>query len=245
MPPKSQAEQLQQLVKLQAIQAQIRSAEKAIKGIPLEVKAIEADTKRYEEEIGQTRKLEQSLESQFRSYENDIQDRASKLAQYQAQLLKVKTNIEYAALLKQIDGLKRLNEETNEQIFLLEEEREELIKHRAKKEEIYRIVKAENDKKAAEKQKELEKAQQKLEKFKGQEKRLQAKVSPGLLARFERIAVARDGVAVVSARGGICQGCFTAIRPKIFDEIRRSLTIVQCESCSRILFYDREQEIGQ
>ena len=245
MPPKSQAEQLQQLVKLQAVQAQIRTSEKAIKGVPLQVKAIEADTKRYEEEIGQTRKLEQSLESQFRSYENDIQDRAAKLDHYQEQLLKVKTNIEYAALLKQIDGLKRMNEETNEQIFHLEEEREQLLQHRTKKEEVYRLAKAENDKKMDEKQDEQEKVQEKLDKLKRQEKRIQARVSPGLLARFERIAVARDGVAVVSARGGICQGCFTAIRPKVFDEIRRGLSIVQCESCSRILFYDREQEMGQ
>ncbi len=242
MPPKNQTLALQLLVKLQGIQAQIRDIEKSMNTIPQHIKAIEAETARYEDEIEQNLKLEQSLESQMRSYENDIEDRGTKLKKYQAQLLTVKTNIEYAAMLRQIDGLKRMNEETGEQIFHVEEEVERLRESRAEKEETYRQVKGDNDKKIEQYTRDLEKTEKEIEKLKQRAKRLRSKVSARLLARFERIAEARDGMAVVLANGGICQGCYTSIRPQIFDEIRRGGTIVQCESCSRILFYDVQHE---
>ena len=199
---------------------------------------IQAEIDRSQDEIEQTLKLQQSLESQLRSYENEIVDRDEKLKRYQGQLLTVKTNIEYAAMLKQIDGLKRMNEETGEQIFHVEEEVERLRESQAEKEASFKLVKGESDEKIEQQTRELERTQKEIEKLRGRAKRLRSKVSPRLLAVFERIAQARDGVAVVLANGGTCQGCYTSIRPQVFDEIRRGRTIVQCESCSRILFYD-------
>ena len=242
MSPRNQASQLALLVKLQDIHAQKRNIEKLLNTIPQEIDLIQAETDRYEEEIEQTLKLEQSLESQRRSYENEINDRDQKLKQYQTQLLTVRTNIEYAAMLRQIDGLKRMNEETGEQIFHVEEEMEELRERRAEKEEAHRRVKIENDKKIGEQAQKLEQAQKQLETITARAEKLRAKISPALYARFQRIAEARDGVAVVAATGGICQGCYTRIRPQVFDEIRRGDTIVQCESCSRILYYDAKQD---
>jgi len=241
VPPRDQSAELQQLVKLQGVQAQIRDIEKAMNSVPQHIEMIEAETARNEEEIEQSVKLEQSLESQKRSYENDIEDRITKLKKYQAQLLTVKTNIEYAAMLRQIDGLKRMSEETVEQIFHVEEEMERLRESRTEKEETYKQIKGENDKKIEQHTRELEKTEKAIEKLKKRANRLRSKVSSRLLARFERIAEARDGMAVVLANGGICQGCYTSIRPQVFDEIRRGGTIVQCESCSRILFYDVQQ----
>ena len=238
MPPKSQAAALELLIKLQSVQAKTRDIEESTKAIPQNIEMIQAEIDRSQDEIEQTLKLQQSLESQLRSYENEIVDRDEKLKRYQGQLLTVKTNIEYAAMLKQIDGLKRMNEETGEQIFHVEEEVERLRESQAEKEASFKLVKGESDEKIEQQTRELERTQKEIEKLRGRAKRLRSKVSPRLLAVFERIAQARDGVAVVLANGGTCQGCYTSIRPQVFDEIRRGRTIVQCESCSRILFYD-------
>ncbi|MBN1592521.1 MAG: hypothetical protein JW941_04645 [Candidatus Coatesbacteria bacterium] len=238
MPSKDQAVELELLIKLQDIQAKIREIEKSTNAIPQNIELIQSGLERSKEEIEQTQKLHQSLESQLRSYENEIVDRDEKLKQYQGQLLTVKTNIEYAAMLKQIDSLKRMNEETGEQIFHVEEEMERLRESRAEKETAYKITKEECDAKVKEQRKELDEIQKEIEKLKSQAKTLRAKISPRLLSIFERISRARDGIAVVLANGGICQGCYTSIRPQVFDEIRRGGSIVQCESCSRILFYD-------
>ena len=219
----------------------IRACREGVESIPEDIAGIQSETQQYEEEIEQTKKLEKSIESQYKSYENEIQDRNAKLKQYQEQLLAVKTNIEYAAFLKQIDALKRMNEETSDQIFHLEEEKEQLEEQRREKQNTYKEVKAANDERIAQKEKELKTAEKELKQLSRTENKTKSKISPQLVARFEKIAEARDGIAVVSANGGICNGCYTSIRPQVFDEIRRGGTIVQCESCSRILYYDINQ----
>ena len=245
MPPKSQTFQLSQLVKLQAIRLQIGRFEQSFKAIPEEIATIESNVHRYGEEIEQNKKLEQSINSQYRSYENEIQDRNNKLAQYQNQLWAVKTNIEYAALLKQIDTLKGMNEITNDQIFHLEEEKEQLLIHRVEKEKAFEEVKAANEKRVEELELKLKKAQKELDVLRQKEQRIAARIPQQLISRFKKIAEAREGIAVVSANGGICNGCFTSIRPQVYDKIRQGGTIVQCESCSRILFFDVSRESGQ
>ena len=48
----------------------------------------------------------------------------------------------------------------------------------------------------------------------------------------------RGGLAVVEARGGICQGCRMHVPPQLFNEIQRNLDrVFICPSCQRILYF--------
>ena len=57
------------------------------------------------------------------------------------------------------------------------------------------------------------------------------------LTRFNRLVQQRQGRAVVAAEGGLCGGCRTKLRGLVINEIREAKTFVQCESCSRILYW--------
>jgi predicted nucleic acid-binding Zn-ribbon protein len=46
------------------------------------------------------------------------------------------------------------------------------------------------------------------------------------------------GVAVAEARDGMCQLCRVKLRPQMFVDLKRNEGIIQCPSCSRILFYE-------
>ena len=54
---------------------------------------------------------------------------------------------------------------------------------------------------------------------------------------FERVAHGRKGVAVAEARDGLCVVCHVRLRPQIFNEVRRNDHLIQCDSCTRILYY--------
>ena len=54
---------------------------------------------------------------------------------------------------------------------------------------------------------------------------------------FERISHGRKGIAVAEARDGLCTVCHVRLRPQIFNEVRRNDTLVQCDSCTRILYF--------
>ena len=58
------------------------------------------------------------------------------------------------------------------------------------------------------------------------------------LALFEQVSRARKGVAICQAtRDGMCSQCQVRLRPMVFQQVRANDTIVQCDSCRRILYY--------
>ena len=39
------------------------------------------------------------------------------------------------------------------------------------------------------------------------------------------------------ARDGLCTQCHVRLRPQVYNELRRNESVMQCESCSRILYF--------
>jgi predicted nucleic acid-binding Zn-ribbon protein len=64
-----------------------------------------------------------------------------------------------------------------------------------------------------------------------------ALVSAEALALFERLAHNRRGLAMAEARDGLCTVCHVRLRPQVFNQARRNAGIVQCDSCTRILYF--------
>jgi uncharacterized protein len=54
---------------------------------------------------------------------------------------------------------------------------------------------------------------------------------------FDRVAYGRKGLAVAEARDGLCTVCHVRLRPQVFNDVRRNDSLIQCESCTRILYF--------
>ena len=57
----------------------------------------------------------------------------------------------------------------------------------------------------------------------------------GAVETFQRIAKVR-GTAVARAEGERCTICQVRLRPAVFAEVRKNDSLVQCDSCNRILY---------
>jgi uncharacterized protein len=53
---------------------------------------------------------------------------------------------------------------------------------------------------------------------------------------FADTAAKRRGIAVSEIRDGHCQACQVRLRPQLIMEARKGERVLQCESCSRILY---------
>ncbi len=64
-------------------------------------------------------------------------------------------------------------------------------------------------------------------------------IKPDMLAAYQQIAKARNGVAVALADNEHCFGCSMKIPPQLYNEVVQGDQLHTCPHCRRILYIDR------
>ncbi len=67
-------------------------------------------------------------------------------------------------------------------------------------------------------------------------------IEPIKLQAYEIIRQNRDGVGMESIIGNACGGCYSQLPPQTIIEIKKSIEIINCSSCSIMLFWDGSEE---
>jgi predicted nucleic acid-binding Zn-ribbon protein len=62
-------------------------------------------------------------------------------------------------------------------------------------------------------------------------------ITEDTLALYERVAKFR-GSGVAEVKDEMCQACHVKLRPLLYMDLKKNEAIVQCNACSRILFYE-------
>ena len=172
-----------------------------------------------------------------REIEKDVAMHQGRLSKFREQAMAVKTNQEYHAIQKEIafaqTEIKALEDKILE--FMLEAD------------ELNAAVKR-HDKALIDEQKAVEAGKQalaaedtqlqaSLERIAAERAALTSAIEPGVLATFDRVSKGRHGIAVAEARDAICTICHVRLRPQVFNNVRRNDSIIQCDSCQRILYF--------
>ena len=228
---------LEKLVRLHQVDSDLRRVESELAALPRLRQEID-DRLAGERSRLDTAKaaLEGSLKARKQN-EASVQDLETKRSKYKGQLMEVKTNREYTAVLHEIEGVER-DIKAREDVILEEMERAEALGQDVKREEAdfkpveadAKTGKANLDARAAT----LGAEAQRLGKERDE---VAASVPEESLALYRRVAKQR-GTGVAEAREGMCQSCHVRMRVQIWVEVRKNDQILQCESCSRIVFYE-------
>lgn len=160
-----------------------------------------------------------------------------KITKHKDQLYQVKTNEQYRAMLKEIEGEEGNIRKIEDQILEKMIESEEIQKHVQEA-----AARLEGEK--ARVAEEIKQLQDERQKDLDERERLQARrgeiagvLSGSVLELYERIRTYRTGAAVAEVRDGLCTACSVRLRPQAYNEIRLSEAVMTCENCSRILYY--------
>jgi predicted nucleic acid-binding Zn-ribbon protein len=162
--------------------------------------------------------------------------------QYEGQMDAIKTQREYEALDKEI------RDATEKEQGL----RKELQKEQQAEEELR--VALEKDQMMIQKQEEdVEEEQSKiklnvkeknteLKKLAGDERRITPGLDDDILFKFERIIRNKSGIGIVALAKGVCTGCHMILPPQFVNTVRIGTEVSFCPYCSRILFYQADDE---
>jgi hypothetical protein len=237
-------EDLRRLVRLQEIMLALEGLAEKIASVPIEVARLEKELLAAQEAAERERAGLQEMQKERRRLEGDLMGVESRIAKYQGQLLEVKTNKEYQAMLHEIETCRAERAALDEKILLEMEAQEEQQRRirsieqdledrrrrtAAGKSDLERLLAAlGRDREALEREREV----------------TAARIGPTYLEPFLRVARQRKGLALVAVRDGLCDGCHVRVMPKLVQQVRRAEGLIACDSCKRFLYVAAEPAAG-
>ena len=75
-------------------------------------------------------------------------------------------------------------------------------------------------------------------------KKILAEMDPRIASEYERIRKGRAGVAIAEAVQGRCSKCNMLLRPQFLQELKRGDSVMVCESCKRMLYWNPPQSVA-
>jgi predicted nucleic acid-binding Zn-ribbon protein len=228
---------LQRLIELQEIESRASVANKAITEAPGRIAALDALLQSATTALASAKQSLTDTQTARRSIDNDLLSANQRLDKYKDQVMAVKTNEQLHAMQHQIKAVEAEVGQHEERVLV----------NMMKADEVNAEIKrAEAALKAAQAKVAAERSA-----IETDAKTHQATVSECAVARdqivasmdnkgaietFQRIAKVR-GTAVARAEGERCTICQVRLRPAVFAEVRKNESLVQCDSCNRILYY--------
>ena len=228
--------QLILLAELQALESKIHSIEANRSAIFGGRKGLQAEVdKQRLEHRALTAKLDE-LEKERRGKDGELQMDRDKLRKWESRLEDIKHGREFAALAREVEGLKRANNDINERLYEILSESEALGTKSEDAQKKLRVAEAALTEETRRAESSLLEHDQAIVEQRALRDRVAAQLPVNLLKRFEQLTAKRAGLAVVPVRESICKGCHMGIPPQIAMRVSRGETLETCASCNRMLY---------
>lgn len=233
---------IENLLKLQDIDKEVRRLQDEIAELPKRVGAIEQKLAGTKAQLENAQTAVKADEASRRKYDTNIKDLREKISKYRDQSLAVKTNDQYKALLHEIQFAEKeiaANEDKILELMVSGDSRDKEVKA-AQSDLKVETAEIEKEKerarqRTAEDEKLLAEAKAKRDQFRGG-------IREDLLRHYERVSKFR-GSGISEVRDHKCIGCQVILRPQTYNDVRSGNDVVFCDSCQRILYLSPKEEV--
>lgn len=233
---------LTRLIRLQQLESAADEARRKIADHPARTHALDARLQTARDVVSGIKARLTAAADKRRAEEKDVASVQTRLAKYKDQLLEVKTNREYTAMLHEIETAQNDIRTREDRILEIMMETDELNATMKKAEAELTIAEKEIAAERAVLETEMTALQAEIGRTTAEREKVVADMDRRVLSIFETTAKGRKGVAVAEAKDGLCTICHVRLRPQVFNEVRKNESIIQCDSCRRILYFAGSSE---
>ncbi len=227
---------LQALIELQQIDLKIIESERRIQSVPYQIQEVDQAIQQSASHLLSLKNQQTEKQKLRRQDDVEVETLRLKLIKYKDQLMSVKNNREYSAMLKEIENcegeIKKVEDRILENMVTVENLGEEI--------------------QAAEKQFKLEECEllrqkQELEALASNHQHdhqelmaiqsgIEEQIKRSWLLEYRKISERRNGIGLAEAKNGCCMVCRVRMRPQVFTDIRMGDNLRHCDNCGRILY---------
>ncbi len=228
---------LKGVVELQQLDLQVAEMTALIDSLPGQIQKLQSQLDNFINTHEERKKRLATNQKERKDLEGDVKEIQEKITKHKDQLYEVKTNEQYRAMLKEIEGeegnIRKIEDQILEKMVAAEEIQKNIQEAAARLEGEKARVAAEIKHLQDERQKDMDERERLLTR----RKEVAAELSESVRELYERIRSYRTGLAVAEVRDGLCTACNVRLRPQAYNEVRRDDAVLTCENCSRILYY--------
>lgn len=230
------------LMQMQTSLQHVRELEKQLSDNPKRVSALEKDSedKKMRVEAAEQRLKDEKINHS--KLENELKSLQELRSNKNLQTLEVKTNEQLWALQKEIKFIEEKASDVELQIIQAMEDIESRQQEFNEAKTIFEKQKKSNDEEISKLKSEVGGVEDDLAKARESYNALAAKIPSRYGSLLERIQSLRGGEAMARAVNSACSICHFRIRPQAFLELKLAKAIHQCPNCSRILYYQPEEQ---
>jgi uncharacterized protein len=229
---------LERLIRLQHLETIIAEARAVIALHPQRLAALDARLNEAKGAVDSAKEQLKANGDKRRELEKDVAVYAGRLTKFKDQLSAVKTNREYTAMQHEIATAQSDLGAVEEKVLERMLEADELAAAAKRAEAALATLSKEIEAEKKALNQDLASTEVSLKQSTEARAALVKALEPRLLALFEQLAKVRKGIAICSAtRDGLCSVCHVRLRPHVFQQIRQNDTIIQCDSCQRVMYW--------
>ncbi|MBN1271581.1 MAG: hypothetical protein JXB26_04855 [Candidatus Aminicenantes bacterium] len=230
----------ERLIQLQDIDINIKQTTLFITDIPSKIEYIRKKIDETHQIVSQAKEKMAQNQKNRRDMEGEVKDVKELVKKYKLQQNSLKSNREYQSLTREIEMAQAKIDQLEENILnemLAADDIEVEIKEAEKKRQdvettyIDEIKNLEEQKIA--KEKELEELQQKR-------KEIEPQIPEEQMQLYLNLSKNRIGIALSPIYDEFCSMCHMRIRPQVINELIEKKSIILCENCGRILYWNEK-----
>jgi predicted nucleic acid-binding Zn-ribbon protein len=237
-------EDLKNLVSLQKLDAEMARICQRKKELPNRISQLEESFRALTEKVEDEKQRLEEVVKAHRAKEESLKRGIENLKKTKERLFEVKTNKEYQAMLKEIDGIVKKNGEIEDEIIVKLEEIDSAKSSLKTIEANLSDYRAGYEKERNEIERELGLIDSEMAQLTRGMEETRGKMGEETLKRYDKIRKRRNGSAVVSVWKGVCEGCHMNLPPQMYNELQKSEEIMLCPFCSRILYWSDRGKNG-
>lgn len=227
---------LERLIRLQQLDLDADTRRRTLAELPAALQALDERINTRQQALDASKARLAENQTAKRALDKDLAVVQGRLTKFKDQLMEVKTNKEYLAMQHEIsmaqDGVRTFEDKILEGLMAADEIDGEIkAAEKALAEEKTKV----NEERST-RQQQASRMEAEIAELTSARAKIVAEMSREAVALFEHVSRARKGHAVAEARDGHCTACHVRLRPQVFNEVRKGDKLMQCESCSRILY---------
>ncbi len=228
---------LEHLLHLQQLETRSAAAQQVIADAPGRIAALDARLVAARGSVDAARAAIADNQVARRTVDKDLLASQQRLEKYKEQSMAVKTNVEFHAMQHQMEAVKAEIDRFESTVLEVMMRADELGAGLAAAEAALGKEEAAVAAERAAIEASATAAAAEATATATERAAIVARMDPGVVSTFERIARHRGGIGVARAEKERCVVCQVRLRPMVFSAVMRNDAIVQCDSCQRILYF--------